>query len=632
MNKKLMSAVLAATMLISAAAQAANLADYFSTVPGSDTILNNSVIKTNIETKVKKSGDTEYQLHASNGAALLGSSSEKVFDYETTLNMTNVKEQFTFAKSVIAGMIEGNADQSQVDNSTVQGSFTVKIAYDNDLEPASAIAKDDVVLKQGSDVFEVTEVKDKTETAPAEVTFKVKDGVTISALEAEDYKSLDNLSVELKNFTAKADDKYINVTVTMEGKTEFYDATDATEAKKYGEIKYVNDPENANNTAVVFVKTRTGGSGGLGGNGTIAPKAYTVIDGKNTAVDVVTVNGVSKVDVAAIEAPEQEGYKFDGWYLDKELTKPAADTITITETTYLYPKFTPIGEVNVYTVIDGVETKQELTEEEGKKYFDVSSLTAPEKTGFAFEGWYFDRYYTKPAEGKLEITEDTYLYPHFINIVAPSELESEEHIAYIMGYPDDTVKPNNNITREEVAAAFYRLMKADYRAQYETTENNFADVDSDRWSNASISTLAKAGIIVGDTEGNLNPAKPITRAEFAAIASKFALQATVGSDIFSDISGHWAEDSILKVVSAGWITGYEDGTFKPNANITRAEAMTIINKMLVRYADHDTEFAKNWSDVDKADWYYDAVIEATTYNKYERDANGWKETWTGINE
>lgn len=631
MKKKITSVLLATAMLLSVSAQAAtNLKTYFDGKTQYGDSLNNTEIKTKISTKVKKSANSDYALHATEGDALI-SYSDNTFDYETTLDMSTVKTTFETLKSFASAVAknETELDEKQIDDSIVTGDFTVTVAYDSDL--THSVTADDIKLNQGTDGFFVfDEASSKLDVNPAEVKFKLKDNVTASMIEADECKALSDISLELKNITASVKDKYLKVTVTLDGKTEIYDATGG-DAQKYAEIKYSTD-ETSNNTAVVIVKsTSNGGNGSLNYN--VAPKAYTVVDGDKNEIKVTTKDDVTTVDLGIVADPEKEGYTFGGWYLDEELTKPADKVMTIKKDTYYYAKFTPVGEVNLYTVVDGTETKQELTDEDGKKTFDVSSLEDPKKDGYSFNGWYTTPYYTEKAEGVLEIVEDTYLYAQFVNTSTPGKLNSDEHMSYIAGYPDGTVKPNNNITREEVVAAFYRLLDEKYRAEVETDENDFDDVEKDRWSNVSISTLANAEIIVGDDLGNFNPSNAITRAEFAVVASKFAnAEAKTSMNIFSDIDGHWAKDAILTAVEQGWITGYEDGTFKPDAKITRAEAMTIINKMLVRYADIDCEYATEWPDVDEDDWFYGAVIEATTYHMYEREDNGWSEIWIELGE
>ena len=660
MNKKILSLALACTMLAATVAQAAeNLSDYVKNNAAYADYLENNLfsyskyneklnktpkeVAPEIVTEVKLSSGAAYEAHPT--SALLGNATDKSFDYKATLKMDAVKAAFNalHAQTELAIDLDSSKNdtekselKAQFNNSTVEGEFKVFVTYDSAKLTHAALTATDIVLKQNDTtpaIFELDAANCDFAASPAVVAFKVKGTPTVAALKANANHELDDLTVEISNFTAAVENQNLAVSVSMTGKTTIKDSGIA-----YGVIDYASkdrsDNNYRNNIAIVNAKTRSSSGGSLGGGGTTtAPKAYTVVDDKTTDINVVKEGTTYTVKLGDIEAPVKEGYTFEGWYLDKDFTKSASGDVKITEDTYFYAKFTPVTEAAVYTVIDGENNKQELIEEEGKKYFDMDSLTAPEKTGYAFEGWYKNPYFTEAATGKFEVTDTVRLYPHFINIVAPEQLISDEHIIYIVGYPDGTVKPNANITREEVVAAFYRLLKPEFRATVEATENNFPDVDAKRWSNASISTMANAGFIVGDSEGKFNPTAPITRAEFAVIASKFAPKdAAPAANTFTDIDNHWAKDAILKVAGQCWITGYEDGSFRPDAKITRAEAMTIINKMLVRYGDHETGYAKSWSDVSKTDWFYDAVIEATTYNLYERHENGWSETWTGNGE
>lgn len=294
------------------------------------------------------------------------------------------------------------------------------------------------------------------------------------------------------------------------------------------------------------------------------------------------------------------------------------------------PVVTPGAAPSVKVSVDGTTREAGVYMNSGKYFLNVENISVPGKEGFAFEGWYTDPYFSNHVNGTIQVTEDMTLYPRYINLNAPEQLISEEHIAYISGYPDGTIQPNGNITREEVVSAFYRLLKPEFKATIETSENNFPDVSADRWSNTAISTMANGGFVVGDANGNFNPSAPITRAEFVTIATKFLGNNVSVPDVnqFTDISGHWAEKAILLAANgAYWISGYEDGTFRPDNYITRAEAMTIINKMLVRYGDANATDAANWPDVSTSDWYYSQVIEATTTNEYERLGNGWQEKW-----
>ncbi len=211
------------------------------------------------------------------------------------------------------------------------------------------------------------------------------------------------------------------------------------------------------------------------------------------------------------------------------------------------------------------------------------------------------------------------------------ELERGDHYAYIFGYEDDTIRPDNDITRAEVATIFYRLLTDASRDEYRTTDNDFTDVGADAWYNETVSTLANAGVLAGYEDGSFRPNAPITRAEYAAIATRFD-DLAAGTSSFTDISGHWAEAAINAAYSAGWVGGYEDGTFRPDQNITRAEAMALINRVLERAVDSDgmLDDMQRWVDCHPDAWYYADVQEATNSHDYEREEGEKYETWTEL--
>ena len=198
-------------------------------------------------------------------------------------------------------------------------------------------------------------------------------------------------------------------------------------------------------------------------------------------------------------------------------------------------------------------------------------------------------------------------------------LNTVDHYAYIAGYPDGTVRPNGNITRAEVATIFFRLFTDEYRQTYWATSNPFSDVAFAAWYNNGVSTTANAGIVAGYPDGTFLPDNNITRAEFATIAARFLSEAYAGPDLFTDISGHWAQEYINRAANAGWINGYPDGTFHPDAYITRAEAVTLVNNMLGRmpHEDHLLANMKVWPDNPETAWYYEAVQEATNSHDYD---------------
>lgn len=212
-------------------------------------------------------------------------------------------------------------------------------------------------------------------------------------------------------------------------------------------------------------------------------------------------------------------------------------------------------------------------------------------------------------------------------------LNKEDHFNYIIGTPEGLSLPTANVTRAEVATIFFRLMTDDARAKFDSLDNNFSDVAKGQWYNRAISTLANAGIIKGDPAGTYRPGDAITRAEMATIIARFG-DFKEGGKTFNDISGHWAQKYIELAASNGWINGNPDGTFKPNNNITRAETVAMINRVLDRQTKDVSDLLPvsqmtNWSDnMDTAKWYYRDMQEATNNHKAERVGNSIYEKWT----
>lgn len=212
------------------------------------------------------------------------------------------------------------------------------------------------------------------------------------------------------------------------------------------------------------------------------------------------------------------------------------------------------------------------------------------------------------------------------------QLNKEDHFQYIQGYPDGTVKPLAYITRDEVAAVFYRLLDKDYRESIKTETHDFSDVVADRWSNRYIATLANGGIVTGYEDGTFRPGNYITRAEMAVIASRFDKLTPFESDQFSDIAGHWANKYINSAAAKGWIKGYSDGTFKPDQYITRAEFVTLVNNVLGRKVTKGEILpdAKKFPDLPEDAWYYEAMMEAINshyYYRLEDDTEDWTEIY-----
>ena len=261
----------------------------------------------------------------------------------------------------------------------------------------------------------------------------------------------------------------------------------------------------------------------------------------------------------------------------------------------------------------------------------VSLDKVPIRESYTFTGWYTDEELTDKITS-VTMTSDKTVYAGWVATGVPDMLNGDDHDAYVIGYPDGNVRPQGNISRAETATIFFRLLKADTRDGNLTAENVFADVANGKWFNKAVSTMAKLGIVKGRSAETFAPDAPITRAEFAAICARFNTKPTNTSNSFSDISGHWAEVEIERAVAFGWIAGYPDGTFRPDTYITRAEAMTMINRVLCRMPQDEKDLLRTmvvWPDNKPTDWYYLAVQEATNSHEFERKG-AVNETWTKL--
>ena len=288
--------------------------------------------------------------------------------------------------------------------------------------------------------------------------------------------------------------------------------------------------------------------------------------------------------------------------------------------------------------------------------------TAQPKSGARFDGWY-------SADGTLLSKELTFVptkkagavwqgttyYAHFSAKRSPSTpstpakpdetkptlapipemLNGEDHYAYLLGYEDGTVRPNGSISRAEVATVLFRLLKDDVRMQNLTKDNAYSDVSDTAWYAAAVSTLSKMGVISGYPDGTFRPNAPITRAEFAAMIARFDETAKSADTPFTDISGHWAENAIGKAYGNGWVEGSSKTVFSPESNLTRAETATLLNRVLHRLPEKESDLLANqiaWPDNPETFWGYLAIQEATNSHEYERKADGVHETQTAKRE
>ena len=214
----------------------------------------------------------------------------------------------------------------------------------------------------------------------------------------------------------------------------------------------------------------------------------------------------------------------------------------------------------------------------------------------------------------------------------PDLLNDSDHFAYVIGYMDGNVRPYGLISRAETTTIFFRLLKDSVRDGNLLTSNTYTDVADDYWANTAISTMTGLGIVQGRSATTFDPKAPITRAQFAAICARFDTGKSSGEQTFTDIKGHWAEKYIQRAAELGWIKGFEDGTFRPDTYITRAQAMTMINRVLNRIPEDESDLLPGmnvWPDCNPGDWFYLAVQEATNSHDFEHKAGNY-ETWTKL--
>ena len=268
----------------------------------------------------------------------------------------------------------------------------------------------------------------------------------------------------------------------------------------------------------------------------------------------------------------------------------------------------------------------------------VAKPKDPVNGGYWFDGWYTDKTYRTPYNFATPLTQDTTIYAKWFLIVLPGvtdkkatpKLNTSDHFAYVQGYPNGTVKPAGNITRAETAAILFRLMDDASRKTYYSTKSGFRDVASGSWYNTYVATLNNAGVITDSSNGYFRPNEAITRAELAAMLAKFS-ETTGAANYFNDVSAkYWAANAIAICAKLGWITGYPDGTFRPDKNVTRAELMAMINRATGRApksADAFLPGMKTWIDNTSDKWYYLDVQEATNSHSYTVKGS---ETWTAL--
>ncbi|GEM_PF-4131934 len=360
------------------------------------------------------------------------------------------------------------------------------------------------------------------------------------------------------------------------------------------------------------------------------------------AKTIVTVNFDANFEGASVVSPKhlrygdeigemptvsRPGYVFDGWFTDAEEGEKVDTTYVVNADQTLYAHWsvapTPI---TYYTLSYESNGGTVYSAENYASGTNVALNKIPNRAGYTFTGWYSDKELSNKITS-IVMSKHTTVYAGWEKTPTPSILNSEDHFAYIIGYGDMTVLPEQYVTRAEVCASIFRLLRDEVREQYLCNENLFKDVEAGSWFNTVISTIAKLGLINGYEDGSFKPNAYITRAEFAVIAAKIDGLTDKTESEFTDISGHWAAKFIGIATNKGWMIGYSDRTFCPNQFITRAEFMAACNRVLNRMPEADDILTGTiaWTDVDVSKWYYIDVTEATNSHNYTRDAeNGEK--------
>lgn len=340
-------------------------------------------------------------------------------------------------------------------------------------------------------------------------------------------------------------------------------------------------------------------------------------------VEVTLIDGHGTLDASQIPNGMKPDSDYEGGAWDA-IPNTAENAIT-GDVTYIYTftqKTTSGGGSSStrytlhYESNGGTEYKDERYDRNTVVKLDKS----PSREGHSFTGWYADKELTKRIT-EVKMTSNKTVYAGWDATEIPEWLNGKDHFAYVVGYEDGTVHPMDNISRAEVATIFFRLLNEDIREENLTDTNNFVDVSEGMWCNTEISTMAKLGIIKGRSPEEFAPNAPITRAEFAAICARFDTSKNDGDSVFTDISGHWAEDEIERAATLGWIMGYTDKTFRPQNFIKRAEAMAMINRVLHRLPENEDDLLDGmnvWPDNKPGTWYYLAVQEATNSHDFTR--------------
>ena len=540
------------------------------------------------------------------------------------------------------------ADTTRNTNSEGDFTGTIKVTFDD----GSSIEVKDQKLYVSNYVTSM-ERKDKVPKGALDVQFKLGEGVKVedkdpnSGEVTKTTKGDKDNPVLYKEYKVKPGTDFSTYKHPTLQKTIF-DLIDEKADEGYIDAvwKDSNGGENfvASDTNKVFTATATKTY-----NVTVVPNG-----GKGTEITDTKKSGekytLPKGDTFT---PPNENQEFAGWLVgDATTTTEPGTEITINSDTVIKASWKPIMVDVSFDKGEGSGIKDKVSVAKGSEYTLPNSdgFTAPKNKEFA--GWQVGKETKKPGD-KITVNENTVVKALWKAKAQPGKdtdnkeerpiffyfkpttkpvLNLKDHSQYMIGYKDGTFRPNNKMSRQEVTVMLSRLL-SERPQKGMIYSRDYKDVADDLWSVTAISYMSNLKMVKGYPDGNFRPYANITRAEFAAMVVRFENISAVGSKTFTDMQkDHWAYEVIQKAAQAGWISGYPDGSFKPDQSITRGEVVTITNRMLNRFADeeyvdHNLNKIINYTDIDKSHWAYYPVVEATNGHNYERKGNGKDETW-----
>ncbi|WP_320611420.1 InlB B-repeat-containing protein [Evtepia sp.] len=372
----------------------------------------------------------------------------------------------------------------------------------------------------------------------------------------------------------------------------------------------------------------------------VPPTTYKVtLDANGGTVNPTVMTTGPDGRLSELPSPTRNRYAFNGWYSAMDGGEKITSETVFSADTTIYAHWTRKdgnGDTPIYTYYTLSFDTNGGTTYPDMRYVSGSTVAldkTPVREGYTFNGWYADESLSVRIHN-IRMTSDKTVYAGWVATEYPALFNSKDHIAYIVGYPDGMVGPTDSITREQVATILYRLLRAEIRAEYDntvaTTTTPFPDVEPERWSNRAIYTMVALDVFRGYDSGIFAPDAPITRAEFAAVCARFDQHDITIGNTFRDVSGHWAQNDIERAAALGWVQGYPDGNYYPESNITRAQAVTMINRVLGRLPETEDDLLpgmKTWLDNPSSAWYYLAIQEATNDHDYIRKSDGIHEMW-----